>query len=87
MPCCSLHSSWTTPLWVAALVLGTCLPQVGYACVACRQAAVSTVYGTDFVGNLLVLLVPIALLLVVGLIVYRFGFPVVRPTRRLTDAR
>ena len=84
------RSTSTGPIPFVAVALMSCLPGVASACVACRQAAVSMVYGEGFVDRLLVLLLPVVLLLVGGLVIYlhgsdsRHGLTKLRPARRPT---
>lgn len=70
-----------------AVVLLTCLPQAASACVACRQAAASMVYGANFIDHLLTLLLPVALLLVAGLLIYQHGSVRRRLVRRPSGGR
>ena len=73
MPAIPNRPSLAVPVSLAAVALILCLPGIASACAACRQAAISTVYGAGFVDRLLVLLLPVVLLLVGGLVIYLHG--------------
>lgn len=72
-------------LLAAALWLA-CLPSGALACVACREAARSIVYGDGFGATLLALLLPVALVLAAGLAIYRLAPPRREPADAGTES-
>lgn len=64
-------SSMSCALPAAALLVG--LPTAASACDGCRQAALTAVFSVGFLDTLLVLMVPVALPLAVGMAIWRLG--------------